>query len=540
MTPWTGTARLVRLAIRRDRYTLPAWIISLGVFVGATTAMFNSSLATPQDLFRETSLVANNTGMRMIGLVSGPTVGGYLLHREYVSLAVLAALMSALAVARHTRQNEELGRSEMLGATVVGRYAALAAAVIVTVLANLALAVVIGVAMSTSGQPVWSSFLAGASVGAVGLVFTGVAAVACQLSSSSRGALGITGGVLAVSFLLSGVGNMLGTVDPRTLRISSTWLVWLSPIGWGEQARPFAEDAWWPLLLALPLLGALLVLAVSLVSRRDVGRGLWAERRGQARAGRPLLSPLGLTLRMQRGVLVGWGVALLGFGLILGSLAKQITESPSAAADYYSQMGRSDVLIDAYRGSMAQIAGMFVAIYVVQVLLRMRSEEASGTLESVLATGVTRTRWIIGHLVTALLGATLLATGFCLFLAVGAGLAMGDLGSQISDMAPAGVAQLPSILVMGAVVLVVVAVLPRWAVPISWSLLIVSFVLGPMFGPAFALPAWLANISPFTHAPLVPAVDLTAGSLIGLLAVSAALATAGLLAIRRRDLVLPA
>jgi ABC-2 type transport system permease protein len=240
---------------------------------------------------------------------------------------------------------------------------------------------------------------------------------------------------------------------------------------------------------------------------------------------------------MQRGAVLGWGVALLGFGLILGSLAKQITESGSR---FYSQMGGSDVLIDAYRGSMAQMAGMFVAIYVVQVLLRMRSEEAAGTLEPVLATGVTRARWVFAHLVSALLGATVLATGFCLALGVGAGLALGGMGGELSDMALAGVAQLPSILVMAAVVLVVVAVLPRWAVPVCWSLVIVALVLGPMFGPTLGLPVWLQNLSPFSHAPTVPATDLAVGTLAGLLVVFAVVGAIGLAVIRRRDLALPA
>ena len=61
--------------------------------------------------------------------------------RGYSLLAVLAALMSALAVVRHTRQNEETGRAELVGAAVVGRYAGLAAALIVTVGANIVLAV---------------------------------------------------------------------------------------------------------------------------------------------------------------------------------------------------------------------------------------------------------------------------------------------------------------------------------------------------------------------------------------------------------------
>ena len=37
---FTGTRRLTRLALRRDRYTLAAWWAGLGLFVAATTAMF--------------------------------------------------------------------------------------------------------------------------------------------------------------------------------------------------------------------------------------------------------------------------------------------------------------------------------------------------------------------------------------------------------------------------------------------------------------------------------------------------------------------
>ena len=39
---------------------------------------------------------------------------------------------------------------------------------------------------------------------------------------------------------------------------------------------------------------------------------------------------------------------------------------------------------------MIEMAGMAVAIYAVQILLRMRAEEADGRLEPVLATAVSR------------------------------------------------------------------------------------------------------------------------------------------------------
>lgn len=540
MSPWTGTRRLTRLALRRDRVTLPAWIVSLGAFTGLTTAMFDASFKTQADLALDTQMVAINTGMRMIGLVSGPTVGGYSMHRSYTTLAVLAALMSALAVARHTRQNEELGRAELVGAAVVGRYAGLAAAVTVALAANAVLAVVLGLALVASGQPVTGSFLAGASIAMVGSVFTGVAAVACQLSSSSRGALGITGLVLALSFLLSGVGNMLADVDDRTFRISATWPVWLSPIGWGQQARPFAEDQWWPLAVGLPVLALLLGLSSTLVSRRDVGRGMWAERRGPAHARHALLSPVGLTFRLQRGALLGWGIALGGFGLILGSMSEQISDATGATAQFYSRMGGTDRIVDAYQASMVQFAGMFVAMYVVQVLLRMRTDEAGGTLEPVLAAGVTRSRWVLGHVVTAATGATALVLAFGLTMGLGAGLVLGDTARLVGELALAALVQLPGVAVLGAVVLVVVALVPRWAVPICWAVLIAALVLGPMFGPVLQAPAWLQDLSPFTHAPTFPAADVSVLPLVLLVALGVAVSAAAMAGVRRRDLLLPA
>src|SRR6476619_1941894 len=109
MSGFVGTMRLIRLALRSDRVTLPAWLLGLAGFLAATTAMFADSYAkSPQLLGPYTQIVVENPGMRVLGLVSGPTVGGYTLHRDALTLAVLAALMSVFAVVRHTRQAEEL------------------------------------------------------------------------------------------------------------------------------------------------------------------------------------------------------------------------------------------------------------------------------------------------------------------------------------------------------------------------------------------------------------------------------------------------
>lgn len=540
MNGLTGTPRLVRLALRRDRVTLPAWLLGLTVFVAVTTTMFNHSLVTQADLVRETRLVTTNAGMRMLGLASGPTVGGYMLHREYVTLAALAALMSILAVVRHTRQNEELGRSEVVGSAVVGRYAALGAAVLVGVLADVLLALGLGLAILATGQPAAGSLLAGVAVGGVGLAFVGVAAVTCQLVSTTRGAAGMAGAVLGLAFVVSGIGNMTGTVDAAGLRVASSWPVWLSPIGWGQQMRPFADDLAWPVALFAVLFVALVALAVALNGRRDLGRGLWPEHRGHAHAASALLSPAGLTWRLQRATFLGWAAALLGFGMVFGTLSEQIQDVTGPAAEYYRQMGGSDVVLDGYRTSIMAMAGMFVTVYVVQVLQRMRVDEAGGTLESLLATAVTRPAWVAGHVVNAVAGALALLLLFAVAMGWSAGLVLGDSLSQVGEMAVAGLAQLPGILVVAAVVLALVGLVPRWSGPLSWLVLVLTLLLGPMFAPALGLPAWLQDLSPFTHTPKVPAGALDPAPLVLLLAVAVTLGAAGLAATRRRSLVLPA
>src|SRR5205823_1510149 len=135
-----------------------------------------------------------------------------------VLLAVLAALMSTFAVVRHTRQSEETGRAELIGAGVVGRHAGLTAALIVTVGADVVLAVLLGLALLAAGQPAAGSFTAGAAVAAVGIAFAGVAAVTTQLTSSTRGASGLAAAVLGGAFLTSGIGNVAGHVDPSGVR----------------------------------------------------------------------------------------------------------------------------------------------------------------------------------------------------------------------------------------------------------------------------------------------------------------------------------
>jgi len=62
---------------------------------------------------------------------------------------------------------------------------------------------------------------------------------------------------------------------------------------------------------------------------------------------------------------------------------------------WYARMGGSHNLAAAFPTAILEMAGMAAAIYVVQVLLLMRSEEVEGHLEFVLSAAVSMPRWLL-------------------------------------------------------------------------------------------------------------------------------------------------
>ncbi|HEY9379593.1 MAG TPA: hypothetical protein VIQ02_21150, partial [Jiangellaceae bacterium] len=126
MTELTGTGRLVRLALRRDRIQLPLWLIGLMLVQAISISSIVGLYPDDSDrLALAISAARSPVSLMFNGLVSGASMGATVVAQGFLTVAVGAALMSTLAVIRHTRQNEETGRAEMIGAGIVGRHASL-------------------------------------------------------------------------------------------------------------------------------------------------------------------------------------------------------------------------------------------------------------------------------------------------------------------------------------------------------------------------------------------------------------------------------
>ena len=236
MSGFTGTGQLFRLAVRRDRVVGAAWVLGLLAFAYSQAASIVSLYPTQADLDRLARTAEGVGANPAVVAIQGPayqahTYGGAAAWQLVTPWVFLLGLMSLLLLTRHTRQEEESGRAELVSSGVVGRHAWLAASLLYVLAVNLVLAVLTALGYVSQGLPAAGSVTLAAVCGLCGLVLAGVAAISAQLTEYARPANGIALAVLGAAFLLRAIG------DTAT---GLSWLSWLSPIGWAERFQPFA------------------------------------------------------------------------------------------------------------------------------------------------------------------------------------------------------------------------------------------------------------------------------------------------------------
>ena len=527
---WQGTGALLRLALRRDRVRLPVWV---SVFVLLVASSASATVKVYPDVASRiaaaTSINSTPALVALYGRIYDPRALGAVSMIKMVAFgAALLAVLTANMVVRHTRTAEESGYLELLGATVVGRRAALASALILSGAVSLTIGVLSGVSLFAAGLPVAGSFAFGLSWAGTGAAFAAVAAVTAQLSRAARTATALATGTLGLAYVLRAFGDTGGP--------GLAWLSWLSPVGWGQQVRAYAGDRWWVLLLPAAFAVVVGGLAFWLADRRDMGAGLLADRPGPQQASPRLASPLALTVRLQRGVTAGWLVAFALLGVVMGNIAANVgsfLDSP-AAKEFIQLLGGQRGLTDAFIATELSIMSIVCSVYGIQVVLRARAEETGGRADAILATGTPRLRWYGGHLAVAVAGMVLLTTVGGLTGGAAHAASTGRSG-DVWRVLGAALCYLPASLVMVAVAAVLVGWLPRWAGSLSWAALVAVLMLGQV-GALLKLPTLALDLSPFSHVPRLPGASLQLTPLLWLAAVVVVGFAAGLAGMRRRDI----
>lgn len=519
-SPFTGTARLVRMALRRDRVRLGIWITVLTLMmVYAPNAI---KLAYPGEAQRlaRVNLLKTPAGMMLGGPMFGGNetdLGAMMANELMLTLIIASSIMAILTVIRHTRAEEESGAAELVLSSVVGRHARTAAALIVVAGVTATLAVTMTAAMAASGFAVVDTAAMCLGITGVAFVFGASAAVTAQLWRQARPATGAAMGLLALAALIRGIGDVIDH--------SGSALSWFSPIAWAQQMRPFVDLRWWPFALLVVLAAALSALAVVLDNRRQYDDGVIPST-GEHPGARPIRGVFGLQMTLQRGQTVGWAVGVFLSGLAFGSMTKSLLDAAKGnelLARVLAQQGADGVYT-----TMTQFLAAASTAYVVSAVLRVYGDEQNGLGEVVLAGAVSRWRWLLAAVAAALVGATTLMFFAGLGNGLGAGIAIGD-PQTVWRLTLAGLAFVPALAVMAGITAIAVAVRSPW---IAW--LAVTFVVVALYlGALLRLPQWLLDASPVgqTKAP-------TEYSAVALVAM--ALAAAGLLLVagviyRRRD-----
>lgn len=528
MISLAGFGRVTRLVVRRERIPLALWVVILGLLPAGVVSGFRALYPDEGALSAAVGLVAANPAMvAFLGEVHAPTYGGLTVWRIGAFQAAFVGILAVLTVVRHTRAEEQSGRRELIGSTAMGRHVPLWATLAVVGAAVLAVGVLNGLVLAGSGLDPTGSFAFGLAITAAGWVQAGVAAVAAQLAESSKTANGIGLGFVGVAYLLRVVGDA-GTAS------GLGFLSWLSPIGLAQQVRPFAGERWELVAVLVGVAVVLVGVAQTISARRDVGEGMLATRRGPARAPRSLAGPLGLAVRLQRGVAVGWLVGLVTFAALIGLITDafgDLIEQTPGMAEIFARLGGEQVIADAFLAAMLGLFGIVVSAHALQSLLWLRSEEMGGEAEFLLTTTSTRTGWMSSHLTVALGVAVLDLVVAGMAVGTAYAVTIGDPG-QVGRVVGAALVQLPAVWLVAGVGLALFGLVPRIS-RLVWSLLGIWGLL-TLLGTALNLPDWMLDLSPFTHVPdgfgtveLVPLVWLTG--------LAATVMLAGAWGFRRRD-----
>ncbi|MCZ0987890.1 ABC transporter permease [Streptomyces diastatochromogenes] len=520
MTTFTGTGVLLRFSLRRDRVLIPVWLAVNALMVLSMPNTLRTLYGTAAERADLVSQLQTNASFRaLIGPVFDTSLGALTAWRVGVYAAALAAAMSLLIVVRHTRDEEESGRQELVASGMVGRRASLTAALLAAAVANAVLALLITAGLAGQGAPGALSF--GLGLAGVGMVFATMAAIVAQLTESARLARGLTAAVLGAAFVLRAAGD-------STTNDGSSALTWLSPLGWLENQRSFAHERWWVLALFAAAVAVQAVVAYELAGRRDLGMSFLPTRPGPP-TGR--LATVGaLAWRLQRGSVLGWSIGFFLAGVVYGGLtdgAADLVRDNDNARQIFERMGGRNGLTDAFLASMVDMLGLIASLYIVASVLRLHGEETSGRAEPVLACAVSRLRWAASHLTIAFGGSALI------MLLAGLGFAAGY-GRQIGPVLGACLLQVTAVWVIGGVTLLLYGLAPRLA-PAAWGIAVAVLLLG-WIGPALNAPRIVLDLSPFGHLPKLPGGAMEWGPVCALLALAVLLVTGGLAGLRRRDL----
>lgn len=532
-----GAARALLMGVVRAHWRVAlAWSAAFALVCASSITGYVSAYPHLAERLRFAHSLERSGGLQAVFGAARhvDTLAGFVAWRTLAFLPLVAGIWGLLAAARSLRGEEEDGRWEVLlgmpvsarDATLLSIAGLLCCAAIVWAGAAVALLLA---GSAAHGFPIVGSLYLALGLSVSGVVFVGMGALAAQLASSRRLAVTIGAAAFGLSFVLRVAADSTPSLD---------WLRWLTPLGWIEELRPLTGAQPLVLVPVVALSAALIAAAGALAGRRDLGAGV-IESREEARARPLLLSSVSTqALRSARGGMLGWAVGLGATGLFFGLIAESVAQVAETSGGLRRTAGRyggvNVATAEGYLGLVFLFVVVAVCVYAANQAAHTREEEASGRLDALLASPLTRASWLRGRLLVSM-GCLAFATLSAVLLAW-LGAEAQSSGIALEKMLEAGL----NAVVLGALFLglgtLAFGAAPRLTSPLALGLVAGTFLL-EMVGAVVKAPTWLLEVSPFHHLSLAPASSLSWSTLAIMAAVGAVAATAGTFLFSRRDVV---
>jgi ABC-2 type transport system permease protein len=539
-------------SLRDHRVGILGWGLGLGLL------MFVGTSAFPTTAAGRLTLKALAIGFTWYAEpVAVDTLGGFLTWDIVPVIGILLSVWALLAASRTLRGEEESGTLDLLLAlpssrsrTVVAKLGAIAVCLVST---GLVIGLVTGASAlrAPSAAYGWAeALLLCLNVALLAFFFAALTLFLGQFTRTRGAAAGLSGGLLGLSFLLDGIGRVVGS---ETLRRSSPFYYFglSKPLVPSYGANPGA--------MIVVLIGALVLAAaaIGLFVRRDLGapalhftvlhlifgrrqRSTSAPNRSVQNAHSVQRAlPVGdWTLRSvytrslrALTVMTFWvAVVVVAYGALATSVTRQ---EEQVIADFYQGTPFAALLATSGANAdtrfLATIFSFLVvapAIYAFLLVSRWASAEEQGRLELLLATPRSRTRVLLAHFAALTTGVVVVAAAFG--ASVGALVATQGLTVDGVTLVEAVGGMVPVALVVGAVGYLLAGWLRAGPLVGVLSLLFVASFFVPLLGSGLKLPDWAQQLSIFQQYgnPLVDGLHwANMLALLGVAAVALLLAT---------------
>ncbi|MBJ7287388.1 hypothetical protein [Williamsia sp.] len=529
---FSGTADLLRLAIRTERIATPVGVVAVPVLLLLTAA---SLAPLYPDAASRAELAHGSAANPVFRILLGPLrdtsgTGQIAVWRVGMFALLVAAIIVAATVTRNLRAPESTGRMELVRAGGVGASAPLAAATITATIAAVTSGVLTGIAAALVGVPATSAAFIGLQFVGAGLAATGIAVVVDQVVTASRTAIAASAVLLLTAYLIRGVGDAVDGLS---------WLAWLSPLGWAERVDPLGERTVLPALACLLLFVAGVGVAATVAGKRDLGAGLVQPRPGPPTANWPI-SIIGVTVRTMGNSLAPWMSGAFTYCLLVGLLTNSVDDlvgGSGGTSDVIKDIGGGSAsasidLVGALINTVLGIVAIAAAAAAVSVVGRLRDDDRTGRAEVLLATAVSPRARLLAASITAAVTAAVVLLLAGVGVVAGAAI-VGGTGPGAADVIIGALSQLPPTLAVAAVAFAAYGFGTRW-IAIGWLAVIIDLLLGPL-GTLIGAPPWLRDLAPHSHIPADVGASVPVEPTVILLIATVALVGTGLWALRRRD-----